>query len=240
MKDLGKQCEAICSWIKDAVNDAKAKGVVLGLSGGIDSAVVAALCKRVYPDDTLCLIMPCYSNPQDEEDAKLVAEKLNLKVERVVLDSVYDALRAAVGSQDTDHRLLLGNIKSRLRMVTLYYFAGKYNYLVAGTSNKSELTIGYFTKYGDSGADILPIADFVKTEVYELARYLEIPEEIINKKPTAGLWKDQTDEGEMGMTYEELDNYILYGKATDIVKDKIDTMHKLSEHKRNVAKKYIR
>ena len=116
--------------------NAKAKGVVLGLSGGLDSAVVAALCKRVYPEDTLCLIMPCYSNPVDEEDAKLVSKKLNLRVEKVVLDPVYDALRVAVGSLDTDAKLLLGNMKSRLRMVTLYYYAGKYNYLVAGTSNK--------------------------------------------------------------------------------------------------------
>ena len=169
MKDVEKQCEAVCSWIKNTVYNAKAKGVVLGLSGGLDSAVVAALCKRVYPEDTLCLIMPCYSNPVDEEDAKLVSKKLNLRVEKVVLDPVYDALRVAVGSLDTDAKLLLGNMKSRLRMVTLYYYAGKYNYLVAGTSNKSELLIGYFTKYGDSASDILPIADFVKTEVYELA-----------------------------------------------------------------------
>ncbi|SHJ24378.1 NAD(+) synthase [Lutispora thermophila] len=240
MKNIEKQCEEICSWIKDTVSAAKANGVVLGLSGGIDSAVVAALCKRVYPEDTLCLIMPCYSNPKDEEDAKLVSEKFNLKVERIVLDPVYDALRKQVGSLDTDSKLLLGNMKSRLRMITLYYYAGKNNYLVAGTSNRSELTIGYFTKHGDSGSDILPIADFVKSEVYELAKYLGIPEVIINKAPTAGLWENQTDEGEMKMTYRELDDYILYGKADDHIKNRVDDLYKASEHKRNMPKKYVR
>lgn len=240
VKYIEKQCEEVCLWIKDTVSAAKAKGVVLGLSGGIDSAVVAALCKRVYPEDTLCLIMPCHSNPKDEQDAKLVSDKLNLKVEKIILDPVYDELRKSVGSLNTDSNLLLGNMKSRLRMVTLYYYAGKNNYLVAGTSNKSELTIGYFTKYGDSGSDILPIADFVKSEVYEFAKYLGIPDEIITKAPTAGLWENQTDEGEMKMTYRELDDYILYGKADDYIKNRVDALYKSSEHKRNVAKRYIR
>ncbi|MGI5998165.1 MAG: NAD(+) synthase [Lutispora sp.] len=240
MKYIEKQCEEVCSWIKETVSAAKANGVVLGLSGGIDSAVVAALCKRAFPDDTLCLIMPCHSNPKDEQDARLVSDKLNLKVERVVLDPVFDTLRKSVGSLDTDSKLLLGNMKSRLRMVTLYYYAGKHNYLVAGTSNRSEYTIGYFTKYGDSGSDILPISDFVKAEVYEMAKYLKIPDEIINKAPTAGLWENQTDEDEMKMTYRELDEYLLYGKADDYIKNKVDAMNKFSEHKRNVAKRYIR
>lgn len=240
MKDIEKQCNDICTWIKEQVVSARAKGVVLGLSGGIDSAVAAALCKRVFPEDTLCLILPCYSNPKDEADARLVAEKLNLRVEKIELDPVYDALRQSIGSMDSDPKLLLGNIKSRLRMVTLYYFAGKYNYLVVGPSNKSELTIGYFTKYGDSGVDIMPIVDFVKREVYELAEYLGIPDELIHKAPTAGLWENQTDEGEMKMTYNELDDYIQYGKADESVRNKVEAMNASSEHKRNAPKKYIR
>lgn len=240
MKDIEKQCEEVCSWIRETVSAAKAKGVVLGLSGGIDSAVAAALCKRVFPEDTLCLILPCHSNPKDEEDARLVADKLELKVEKVVLDPVYDALRQAIGSKDTDPKLLLGNIKSRLRMVTLYYFAGKYNYLVVGPTNRSELTIGYFTKHGDSGVDIMPIADFVKREIYELAEYLGIPDELIHKAPTAGLWENQTDEDEMKMSYKELDHYILYGNAEEFIKNKVDDMYNASEHKRNKPKIFKR
>lgn len=240
MKNIEEQCEEICTWIKEAVSAAKAKGVVLGLSGGIDSAVAAALCKKTFPEDTLCLILPCYSNPKDEEDARLVADRLGLRIEKVVLDPVYDALRQAVGSEDSDPRLLLGNIKSRLRMVTLYYYAAKYNYLVVGPSNKSELTIGYYTKYGDSGVDIMPIVDFVKREVYQMAEYLGIPEELIRKAPTAGLWENQTDEDEMKMTYNELDDYILYGKGDASVKNRIDSMYNASEHKRNAPKKFVR
>ena len=226
--------------IRQVVSSANASGVVLGLSGGIDSAVAAALCKKAFPNNTLCLIMPCYSNPIDEEHAILVADKLNLNTEKIVLDEIYDVFNKQVGSFDADPKALLGNIKSRLRMITLYYYAGKYNYLVVGPTNKSELTIGYFTKHGDSGVDIMPIADFVKQEIYELAKFLQIPEDIILKKPTAGLWENQTDEDEMKMSYEELDNFILNNKAKIETKDRIEQMALKSEHKRNYPKIFNR
>lgn len=240
MKSIDKQCNEICSWLREVVFAAKAKGVVLGLSGGIDSAVAAALCKRAFPEDTLCLALPCHSNPKDEEDARLAADKLGLRLEKVVLDTVYDMLIQSIGSSESDPKLLLGNIKSRLRMATLYYYAGRNNYLVVGPTNKSELTIGYFTKHGDSGVDIMPIADFVKSEIYELAEYLGVPDELIYKVPTAGLWENQTDEDEMKMSYKELDEYIINGKADDSIKKRVDAMYNASEHKRNIPQIYKR
>lgn len=232
------KAEKLISWIERSVKDAGAKGVVFGLSGGIDSAVVAAACKRVFPDDSLGIIMPCQSNPQDEEDALIVADALNLRYEKVVLDDVFNSLMKAVNSKGDEPRLAIANIKPRLRMVTLYYHAAINNYLVAGTSNKSELTVGYFTKYGDSGSDIVPLAPFVKHEVWDIARYLGVPEKIIDKKPTAGLWENQTDESEMGITYNELDTYILTGKGEDRVKNTVDNLNKKSRHKREFAKMF--
>ena len=236
MKDIPNNCNQISSWIRERVVSANACGVVLGLSGGVDSAVAAALCKKAFPDDTLCLIMPCHSDPQDEEHARLVADKLNLKIEKIVLDDIYDLFRKQVNSSDFEPKSLLGNIKSRLRMITLYYYAGKYNYLVVGPTNKSELTIGYFTKHGDSGVDIMPIADFVKQEVYELAKYLEIPEDIIIKAPSAGLWDKQTDEDEIKISYDQLDNYITMNQGESDTKKIIKGMIDKSEHKRNYPK----
>lgn len=219
-------------WLKKTVGDAGAKGIVLGLSGGIDSAVVAALCKRAFPDSTLGIIMPCYSNPQDVEHAELVQKALKLETKTVVLDDAFDNMKRLVGAKESDPKLAIANMKPRLRMITLYYFAGVHNYIVAGTGNRSEFTVGYSTKYGDGGVDIQPIASFVKSEVRELAAHLDIPEIIITKPPTAGLWENQTDEHEMGMTYEELDNYILTGNAKDHIKEKVDRMYERSEHKR--------
>lgn len=239
MKNIEKVCNEAVEWIKDRVNSAGAKGIVLGMSGGIDSAVVAALVKKAFPDNSFCVTMPCYSNPIDEEHAKLVADAIGMEMKTVVLNDAFDAMKKLVGASETDPKLAIANIKSRLRMITLYYYAGKNNYLVAGTGNKSELIIGYFTKYGDGGSDMLPLASFVKKEVRELAQYLNIPEIVITKAPTAGLWENQTDEIEMGMSYEELDNYILTGEGSENVKTKVDTMYERSEHKRVPTPKFV-
>ncbi|MFC1703219.1 NAD+ synthase [Candidatus Omnitrophota bacterium] len=196
----------IITWIKKQVKDAKAKGIVLGISGGVDSSVIAALSKKaVGAKNLLCLILPCHSIPQDVSDAKLLAKKFKLKVKTVDLCKVYDAFLSILPESDAKTK---GNVRARLRMITLYYFANKLNYLVAGTGNKSELYAGYFTKYGDAGVDILPIADLYKTQVRELARSLGVPERIIAKPPSAGLWKGQTDEAEMGITYDDLDSIL--------------------------------
>jgi NAD+ synthase len=199
----------IITWLKTKLKSAKKSGIVVGLSGGIDSAVVSVLCRKaVGTKNVLCLILPCQSQKTDITDAKKVAKKFGLKTETIDLTKIYENL---IGILPTADKLTQANLKPRLRMLTLYYFANKLNYIVAGTGNKSELTIGYFTKYGDGGVDILPIGDLYKSEVLGLAKYLKVPEEIITKPPTAGLWAGQTDEGEIGMTYDELE-YILKNK----------------------------
>ena len=206
MRNKTELVQKICSWFREVVNQAKARGVVIGLSGGIDSSVVACLAKKALGEKVLGVIMPCYSSAIDEDYARLIAKKLNIKIERVSLNSIYDNI---LGVLPGGEKMALANLKPRLRMLILYYFANNLNYLVAGTGNKSEVLIGYFTKYGDGGCDILPLGDSLKTEVRELARELKIPNEIIERTPSAGLWENQTDEGEIGITYEELDGIIM-------------------------------
>jgi NAD+ synthase len=227
-------CDKLVSWLKEKVEAANAKGTVCGLSGGIDSAVVSVLCKKAFPETALCIIMPCHSDDKDERDARLVAEKFNIKTYKVSLDEVYDTFLKQL--PDTEDRMAKANLKPRLRMATLYYYAAINNLLVVGATNKSEFTVGYFTKYGDSGVDLMPLANLVKTQVWQLAEYLHIPKEIIEKKPTAGLWPGQTDENELGMSYKELDTYILTSQIeTPELKQKIELLNQKSEHKRKFA-----
>jgi len=225
----------IALWIKNELKKSGAKGIVLGLSGGIDSAVVAVVSKIAVGDNVLGVIMPCHSDPDDERCARLVAEKFSIKTDKVDLSALYDEFVTIV---KTDDKLTLANVKPRLRMVTLYSFANKLNYLVAGTGNKSEATVGYFTKHGDGGVDLLPIGSLLKTEVRALAKELKIPDEIILRHPSAGLWQGQTDEGELGITYENLDKAIIAietgkkGTVPQEVVDKVKRLYKASEHKR--------
>lgn len=221
----------IIDWIRERVGEAHCDGVVFGMSGGIDSAVIGALCKRAFPETSLGVIMPCKSSPEDEEHARLIASEIELALEKVDLTETYNALLASIGGEPSE--LAASNVKPRLRMTTLYYYAQKHNYLVVGSSNKSEITVGYFTKHGDSGVDILPIADFVKRDVFELAKHLGINRKIIEKSPSAGLWEGQTDEAEMGFSYSDLDSYIESGNISDEkIQSKIERMNRTSEHKR--------
>jgi NAD+ synthase len=229
--------EKLTQWIKDKVIAAGCKGAVLGMSGGIDSAVVAVLCQRAFSENTLGINLPCYSNPEDQEHARLVAEKFSIPLNVIVLDGIYDNFMKILPQDKTDSGLghiAQSNLKVRLRMVTLYYHANRLNYLVVGSGNKSELSVGYFTKWGDGGVDILPIGNLVKKQVVDLARYLGIPKEIIEKPPSAGLWQGQTDEGEMGLTYKELDTYLTIGRADEQVKKRIETMMAKAQHKRTL------
>lgn len=220
-------------WLKNKVSDAKCKGVVFGLSGGVDSAVVAALSKEAFEDKALAIMMPIESDPQDRIDAMKVIRHFDLTYEEVDMTDLYDRYKKII--EPEKHKPALANIKPRLRMMTLYYYAQNRKSLVLSGSNYSEFMIGYFTKYGDSGADLMPLGELSKREVYFLAEELGIPQDIIHKKPSAGLWESQTDEQELGFTYEELDRYLI-DHIPGPNKERIDKMINNSYHKRVYAK----
>lgn len=226
--------EHLVAWLRERVGEAGALGAVVGISGGVDSAAVAALCLRAFPETTLGVIIPCHSDPHDIKDAEAVCAALGLPYTTVVLDAAFDALTAALrdGGQPADHRMALANLRPRLRMSTLYYFANRLNRLVVGTGNRSEAYVGYFTKYGDGGVDVQPIGGLVKSEVRGLAAYLGVPQAIVDRTPSAGLWPGQTDEDEMGLTYAALDAYLHGGAAPAAIRTRIERMHAASEHKR--------
>ena len=228
----------LVEWLRDSVKEANCKGIVYGLSGGVDSAVIAALSKLAFGDESLAIMMPMNGSFEDERHAKLVIDKFNLNAIKVDLSRTYSEFVEVV--EKGDNNMAYANVKPRLRMTTLYYYAQLKGYLVVGTSNKSEFTVGYFTKYGDSGSDLMPLVDFTKKEIFELARYLEIPDKIIQKPPSAGLFEDQTDEDEMGFTYNDLEKYINNEKIDERIEEKINRMVKISEHKRNFAKGFRR
>jgi NAD+ synthase len=224
----------LVKWLRKRADDSGALGAIVGISGGVDSATVAALCLQAFPQTTLGVLMPVHSDPRDHQDAVTVCETLNLPYTTVVLDGVHDALVAALqaSGQHAEHRLALANLRPRLRMTTLYYFANRLNRLVAGTGNRSEAYVGYFTKHGDGGVDVLPIGGLVKSQVRELAAALGIPPAIVERTPSAGLWPGQTDEDEMGLTYAVLDAYLLTGAAPPTARSRIERLHAASEHKR--------
>jgi len=223
-------------WLAEHISAAGAKGAVLGISGGIDSAVLAGLLSRaVGGGKVLGVIMPIRSQPIDEEYAMLLPAVFGIKTHKVDLSAVYDATVSNIERNGEKlSELAAANIKPRLRMTALYALAQTNGYLVCGSGNRVELMFGYFTKYGDSGADLLPMADLLKGEVRLLAEYLGVPLPIIDRAPSAGLWEGQTDEGEMGITYNDLDNFFATGFATDEVRVKIESALARSEHKRNM------
>ncbi len=229
MQNIINQCE---QWLRDEIENAHAAGIVLGLSGGIDSSVLAALGREALGrDKVLGIIMPCHSIEEDEEDARLLIKALDINFMRVDLSGVFDLELDSIGSEFNS--LVKSNLKARLRMVTLYAVAQSKNFLVCGTSNKSEYETGYFTKFGDSGVDLMPLANFLKREIREMAKILNVPEKIINKAPSAGLYEGQTDEGDMGFSYDVLDEYLTTGKINDEkASERIDVMRRRSEHKR--------
>jgi len=240
----------ISSFLKTQIQTSGRKGVVLGLSGGIDSSVVAALCvDALGSDGVLGLLIPSgTTNPQDMDDAKSLGEVLQVELEVVDIRPLEKTFSEVCPRFAPSNRVAKGNLQPRFRMLTLYYYANTLNRLVVGTGNRSELLVGYFTKYGDGGADILPIGDLYKTQVRQLAAFLRIPERIIQKPPSAGFWLGQTDEGELGIEYELLD-LILYGlvdlemdygaiaKAVGVSSETVERvsgMLKNSEHKRRM------
>ena len=193
-------------FIVAVVSEAKAEGVVLGLSGGIDSSVVATLCvKALGKERVLGLYMPAAFTPaEDQDDAKAIAGNLGIRTHLIPLSQIVDKFLEAVPSAERN-RVALGNVFARMRMIANYYVANSMNYLVSGTGDRSEILIGYFTKYGDGGADFLPIGHLYKTQVRELAKHLGLPSRIIDKPASPQLWEGQRATDEIPTAYPVLD-----------------------------------
>ena len=184
--DIEQLANRLVLWIRDKVLNAGSKGVVVGISGGLDSSVAVVLCHLALGQNALALIMPCHSNQTDEQHALAVTNMFAIPTKIIVLDKIYDTLLEVlpIKKDSALSRVTKGNLKARLRMLTLYFYANQYQYLVVGSGNRSELAVGYFTKHGDDSVDILPLGNLVKLKVKELAGFLGIPQEIINKAPS--------------------------------------------------------
>jgi len=234
MRDYQAEFDRRVEYIRAKLREAHAGGIVFGNSGGKDSALVGILCKAAC-DNTLGVIMPCASRVnygQDKDDGNALAEKFHIETRTVDLTAVRETELKALEGVAALNDMALTNIAPRLRMTTLYTIAAAENRLVAGTGNRSEIYMGYFTKWGDGASDFNPIADLTASEVFEFLRFLNAPASIVEKAPSAGLYEGQTDEQEMGVTYRAIDGFLM-GEAID-EKDKavIDRYHSRSEHKR--------
>ena len=230
----------IAAWIRERVEQAHRKGVALGMSGGVDCSVTARLCQLAGVDVHLVL-MPYgddMKNTRSSEHSMELIEKFNFPFHVFDVQPAVDALTIAADSpycttDEANPGLSRANLRPRVRMAYLYQFAQLGNRFVIGTGNLAERTVGYFTKWGDGACDLNPLAMLIKQEVYALARYLEIPSCIISKKPSAGLWDGQTDEDELGMTYAQIDAYIIDGTSGNMEIDrKIEERIAMSAHKR--------
>lgn len=238
-ENAAQYCEKIASWIKEIIEKNNRKGVVLGMSGGIDCSLVARLCQLA--DVPVHLVLLPYGKDMEKskhlQDALQLIEKFDFNYHIFDIQPSVDALKTdnfqfLMSSTDTNKELSVANIRPRVRMTYLYQIAQLGSLFVAGTGNMAERTVGYFTKWGDGACDFNPIAMLSKQEVYTLAKHLNVPDAIINKKPSAGLWEGQTDEDELGMTYAQIDSYILDGTTGDVTVDKrIENRTKLSAHK---------
>lgn len=237
---LGCRLGRIEQMVRHAYWQTGCKGIVIGLSGGIDSAVAAVFCCRaVGPENVLGLLMPSsVSSPEDLRDAADLCNRFKIPHDVVSIDPMLEGFRTLPGFTETPY--LLGNLMARIRMVTLYYYANRDHRIVCGTSNRSEYMLGYSTKYGDSAADIQPLLHLYKTDIYVAARELNIPEPIVSKTPSAGLWAGQSDEKEIGLSYAEIDSALqaLEGnlwKAKNPTEEKVLALVKKSGHKRMPA-----
>ena len=247
--DYDYAVERIIEFIRDAVRRTGTRGVVIGLSGGVDSSVSAALAvKALGRGGVVGLILPDFETtpPEDVEDAEELAESLGIEHHKLDIHGIYETYGRLLPFFDEGRRVANGNLRARIRMTILYYYANISNRLVCGTSDKSELLLGYYTKYGDGGVDIMPIADLYKTQVRELARRLGLPRKLSEKPSSPRLWPGQMAESELGITYEEVDQ-ILYlyvdhnrsieeiagetGISMEKIKSVIQRVHR-NEHKR--------
>lgn len=219
-------------FLQEYLESSHCKGYVLGLSGGVDSSLVAAIARKAVGKDKLyCYAIDIDSNKADVEDAKKVAEELDLNLEVINLSDTYHSYLEKLDGEDFI-RLTKSNLKVRMRMVALFAYAQEHSSLVLGTDNMDERYVGYFTKYGDGAADLLPIVYLTKREVRKAAELYGLSSVLANRVPSAGLFEGQTDETEMGVTYEDLDNFLLGKEVNPIAKERIEYLHKISEHKR--------
>lgn len=234
MRDYKIEFENRVNFIKSLLEKSGADGIVYGNSGGKDCALVGILCKAAC-SNTVGIILPCTSKrnyEQDSIDAMQVAEKFGIETRTVDLTPVKQAEMKALDGVTTLNNAALTNLAPRLRMLTLYAVAAAENRLVAGTGNRSERYVGYFTKWGDGAHDFNPISDLTVAEVYEFLRYLDAPKCVIEKAPSAGLFDGQTDETEMGVTYAELDAFLAGEEIAPDKKQIVERLHRKSEHKR--------
>lgn len=239
--DIAKDVARRVEFIRQIVQSAQVNGIVFGNSGGKDSALVGILCKMAC-ENSIGVIMPCCSMQnynQDREDAETLAAQYGIETRVVELTQTKEALAGAIGVTTQISSTALNNIAPRLRMTTLYAIAGSENRLVAGTGNRSEAYMGYFTKWGDGAYDFNPISDLTVTEIYDYLRFLGAPRMIIEKAPSAGLFDGQTDEDEMGVSYQSIDNYLFGGREIEESHRLIiETYHTRSGHKRKLPLVY--
>ena len=237
-----QKVEKLVSWLQQQVKEANVKGLLVGVSGGIDSAVVANLIKRAFPENSLGVIMPCKSQSDDQIHAQKVVEACELPVMTVDLTETHNVMYSNIKQQlkeagtfnEEQEKLADANLRARLRMSTLYTVATNHKYLVVGTDNAAEWYTGYFTKFGDGGVDLVPLVNLTKGEVKEMAEFLGVPNEIIHKQPSAGLWEGQTDENEMGTSYANIDLHLKGEEIPEEDRKIIEAMHRRSAHKRQL------
>jgi len=240
MRDYKAEFEGRVAFIKDLVKSSGVKGIVFGNSGGKDCALVGILCKAAC-ENTLGVIMPCASKRNfgiDADDGNALADQFGIETRVVDLTDVRQVHMEQLSKVTELNNDAIVNIAPRLRMTTLYAIAAAEGRLVAGTGNRSEQHMGYFTKWGDGGCDFNPISDLTATEVLEFLAYLNAPQQIIQKAPSAGLYDGQTDEADMGVTYKAIDTYLLTGEVSEKDKEVIDRYHRRSEHKRRPIATY--
>ena len=248
-QDYSKITDTIEKFLAEKIENTKAKGVILGLSGGIDSAVIAYICKRNLKEKTLALIMPDTEiTPKLEtEDALKMIALTGIEYKLIDINPIVKEYSMYLEPNAKSR----GNLRARVRTNILYYYANAKNYLVLGSSDKSEHMIGYFTKHGDGASDITPIISLYKLQVREIAKYLQVPSNVISKKSSPHLWKDHEAENELGISYEEIDSILhcLFEKKLSVEEtekitliekskiQKIQELHSKSEHKRLLAEK---
>lgn len=226
---IKKQIDNLTNWISKEITNAKKDGVVIGVSGGIDSACCLALCKQIKNIKIYPYYFYFQQNKEELKYLKDLEKSFNIKINRIDLLQSLQKIKFLINIKN---KLSLNNLKVRLRSICLYGIAQEKNLLVVGTSNADEIYVGYFTKFGDVSGDLAPIASLTKSNVYEISKYLKVPQSIINRIPTAGLYKGQTDEKELKVSYVEIDNYLIGKPISKTAKNRIEKLHKQTAHKR--------